>query len=76
MLYSLMKPPDLIIPMPDEEKERITADPFWKPERDYVPTYRARSIGPPTIQETQGASAKSDNGAGRKAFPLTYRSQE
>jgi len=62
--------PTYQLPMPDEEKERITADPFWK-QKGITPTddmiariYRAQQF-----KKLYGGSAKSDKGASGVSFP-------
>jgi hypothetical protein len=58
------------MPLPDEEKERISRDPYWeqhniKPNDDMIARiYRAQKF-----KELYGGSAKKDKGASGVAFP-------
>lgn len=65
LVFTSEKSPAYQMPVPDEEKERISRDPFWasrniKPNDEMIARiYRAQKF-----KELYGGSAKSDKGAG------------
>jgi len=64
------KTPTYQMPLPDEEKERISRDPFWaqkgiKPNDEMIARiYRAQQF-----KKLYGGSAKSDKGSSGVQFP-------
>jgi len=71
------KSPTYQLPMPDEEKERLSRDPYWK-QKGIIPNddMLARVYRAQQFKKLYGGSAKSDKGATGVQFPPNVPASE